>query len=137
MEKVKVYFTRRFGAMELQGTSFTHASVEISQQGDFPVDIARKVFTHELQLLPASADLWKQRQRALNPSDIRACERISDMRTVSRPDICARSAASAARVTHLQAREVNRINDLVRAEQRWQGKAISTPKSDLGRRMVG
>ena len=44
--------------------------------------------------------------------------------TVSRPDICARSARIASRANTLQGGDVYRINDLVKTAKKWQPAAV-------------
>ena len=96
MEKVKVCDTRRFGAAKLQEPDFNPAGKGISQQEKVSVAVSQTAPTDELRLLPTSAELLKQRQRASDPSEIHDCQcKLGDSRwlaTVSQPDICARLA---------------------------------------------
>ena len=59
--KVKAYFTRHIGSLGTQETNFNHGDMEIAQQEGYSVTVSRKVFTVGLQLLPMSAELWRQR----------------------------------------------------------------------------
>ena len=81
--------------------------------------------------LPASAELWKQGQRALGPSEIRDDQcRLGEVgwrATVPRPDMRSRPSVVAPNTTHLQMYDVYRVNDLSRAVKQWQEEEISPP----------
>ena len=71
-QKAQVYLTRQFGALEIQETNLNHVSMEIAQHRDSSTGgLLNKVFTAELQLFCASAELRKQHRRPLGPSEIR------------------------------------------------------------------
>ena len=94
MGRAQEFRTRRSGVIEIQETNSTHVGVETSQKRDFSVVISQKTFTGELQLLSMSTALWGQRQRMLDPTEIRDCQRYPGelrwLAPASRPDGCAR-----------------------------------------------
>ena len=76
-----------------------------------------------------SADMWKQRQRALGLNEPWDCQctlgKLRRLYAASRPDTCACLAASAAKENELQVYDFYRINDLIRTAKKWQGSLLS------------
>ena len=121
MGKVRTYLARRFRAAEIREAAFNHACMGILQRKDFLLTVTQKTRTDELQLLPKSADLWKQGELVLGLKKPAVAKKLGELcwlATASRPDICACLAALAAKVNQLRVCDVHRINDLICAKKR-------------------
>ena len=114
MEKVGVYLTLRFGTLEIRETTFTHVVMELSQSPNFSIEIPRKVFAAEWELSPASTEFRNQRRRPAKPEEVWSGRRkLGELRwlvTAPRPDIGARLAVLAVKVTDLHDYDIFSIN---------------------------
>ena len=92
----RYYLEQRFGPLKVQENAFVHVGMELAQKADFSVELTRAEFTRQLKLLDTPSASWKRRQRPLSDEETLLCQckmrELCWLATVSRPDICARSA---------------------------------------------
>ena len=99
------------------------AGRELAQETKLSATLTREVFMKNLNPLPTSAALWAVREgpSSLAETEMRQC-RLGGMCWVaaaSLPDVCARLARIASRISAYCGNEVYRINGLVRVVKEW------------------
>ena len=106
---------------------------ELAQEKDFSVTPSQADFSGNAKLLHTPPSLWAGRKELLSMDYIKLRQRkLGELRwvaAVSRPDICARLARIASRVSALCGSDMYRINELVRAEK--DGQQATAPKYAL------
>ena len=114
--------------MEGQEKSCAHVGMEVAQGKGFSATLAKEDLAKDLQPLPTSPELWASRKYPLSTDEakLRQCKLGAScwVAAVSRPDICARLARRASRITALCGSDVYRNNELAREAGEWQHATV-------------
>ena len=120
---MRIPVERRFEGLKLQDASIVHVGMELAQDRAFSVMLTQRDFAKNLRPIPTFPKLWDARQKLLSPEDVHLRQRKLGewcwLGTVSRPDICARSARIAPRTNSLQGGDVYRINAPMETAKTW------------------